>query len=340
MISPTSSMSVASIVSPTTSTSVDQSMLRKLDRPSEQALTNLNNGESLSRRGSVDSRINHDFRDMRLASSPYASQNQSTTSIQNSLNAQRNPGNGTERLSSIYRNSNSYQPNVARFGGGGEPPKQVRTAPTITGPATGSIAHAAEPTKGQAWAFPDEPIQKNTSRSNLNVDHDSINQTSFLDSRRSSLADSLASSSRFTDSSHLPYGQRRLEEGVSDFQRLSRASSEFQGASHHHHSLQSRAVSDLRDDEGGSPGSSTPYSRTPELRVSHKLAERRRRTEMKHLFEDLRDLMPQERGAKASKWEILTKGIQPSTFYLQIACDYVSICLFYFQAYSLCQHLN
>lgn len=310
MVSPTSSMSVASMVSPT-STSVDQSMLRKLDRPSEQTLTNVNNGESLSRRGSVDSRMNHDFRDMRLANSPYASQNQSTTSIQNSLNAQRNPGNGTERLSTVSRNSNSYQPNVARFGVP-EPQKQVRTAPTITGPATGSIAHAAEPTKGQAWAFPDEPIHKTTSRSNLNLDHDSINQTSFLvDSRRSSLAESLASSSRFTDSSQLPYGQRRLEEGVPDYQRLSRASSEFQGASHHHHSLQSRAVSDLRDDEGGSPGSSTPYSRTPELRVSHKLAERKRRTEMKHLFEDLRDLMPQERGAKASKWEILTKGCYP-----------------------------
>jgi hypothetical protein len=29
---------------------------------------------------------------------------------------------------------------------------------------------------------------------------------------------------------------------------------------------------------------------------------------MKELFDQLRDLMPQERGSKASKWEILTKG--------------------------------
>jgi hypothetical protein len=30
---------------------------------------------------------------------------------------------------------------------------------------------------------------------------------------------------------------------------------------------------------------------------------------MKDLFDNLRDMMPQERGSKASKWEILTKGM-------------------------------
>lgn len=75
----------------------------------------------------------------------------------------------------------------------------------------------------------------------------------------------------------------------------------------HHHSMQHRAIQGLQNENlAGGVGN---YSRTPELRVSHKLAERKRRSEMKDLFEDLNKAVPASGGTKASKWEILTKGM-------------------------------
>jgi hypothetical protein len=232
----------------------------------------------------VDSRINQGFSDMRLGNSPYASNNQSTASIHNTLQTQRNPRPGLENLS-VHRISNGYQPSAERV----PEPKMGKTAPAITGPATGHIARAAEPTKGQAWAFPEEEGQA---------------PSNYGDSRRSSITDSIASS-QFTQESRLPPGQRRLEE-TNEYARLSNASGEYPPV--HHHTMQHKQLGELQAEEGMGPGSQ-PYSRTPELRVSHKLAERKRRTEMKELFDQLRDLMPQERGSKASKWEILTKAI-------------------------------
>lgn len=312
----TSNMSVASIVSPTSPSS---GTLRRLTIDRHQALESNPNSATLTaaveydhmaRRESVDSRINQGFGDLRLGgNSPYATNNHSTTSVHQSFQAQqqRQPRTGPESLS-VHRISNGYQPSAERNPDGQN--KTVRTAPAITGPAISHIARAPEPTKGQAWAFPEEEIQRMPSAASL----------SLVDSRRSSIADSLASS-QFTTESRLPPGQQRFtdpmsrlsaNEGLSEADyhaslRMSGASGEFPTT--HHHALQHKQLDDLQAETGSLHASSQPYSRTPELRISHKLAERKRRTEMKELFEQLRDLMPQERGSKASKWEILTKAI-------------------------------
>jgi hypothetical protein len=301
LVSPTTSngnMSVASMVSPTTPGGPDP---RRFDRtqsldsaPNSAGFVTGDVPEALSRRESVDSRINQGFHDMRLGNSPYASHNQSTTSIHTTMQQHRNPRPALDNLA-VHRISNGYQPSAERNPDGH--PKTMRIAPAITGPATSQIARAAEPTKGQAWAFPEEEIQRMPS----------TGTGSLIDSRRSSIAESFASS-QYTTESRLPPGQRRLEETLSPYQRLSNASGEYSTV--HHHSLQHKQLGDLRSEEAAAQAAGAqPYSRTPELRVSHKLAERKRRTEMKELFEQLRDLMPQERGSKASKWEILTKAI-------------------------------
>ncbi|KAM7193739.1 protein esc1 [Rhypophila sp. PSN 637] len=294
LVSPVNSnMSVSSMISPTTPGSFHRPQSYESAPSSATFAINGDIPEAMSRRESVDGRINQGFGNMQLGNShsPYASHNHSTTSIQNTLQQQRNPRPGFDSLAQ-HRISNGYQPSAERNPEG--QPRMQRVAPAITGPTTSHIARAAEPTKGQAWAFPEEEIKIVPSNSN----------SQYLDSRRSSMA-SLASSA-YTTESRLPPGQRRLDESH-EFQRLSNVSGEFPLA--HHHSLQPRQVEDLRDEEVGSHAGGQPYSRTPELRVSHKLAERKRRTEMKELFEQLRQLQPQERGSKASKWEILTKAI-------------------------------
>lgn len=293
-------MSVASMVSPST---LGPGEPRRFERPpslgsvpNSAALAEASDvSEALSRRESLDSRFSQGFNDMRLGNSPYASHNQSTTSIHTSLQQQRTGRAGLDKLST-HRISNGYQPNAERNPDGHA--KTTRVAPAITGPAQSTIARAAEPTKGQAWAFPEEEIARMPSGPTTQ---------SLMESRRSSIAESIASS-QFTSESRLPAGQRRLDDGLVglDYQRLSSGSAEFPAL--HHHSLQGKQVLDLQVDDLGSHSGVQPYSRTPELRISHKLAERKRRTEMKELFEQLRDLMPQERGSKASKWEILTKG--------------------------------
>ena len=84
--------------------------------------------------------------------------------------------------------------------------------------------------------------------------------------------------------------------------------------------MQHRAVANLQSENGSAAGLGN-YSRTPELRVSHKLAERKRRSEMKDLFDDLNKAVPNNGGTKASKWEILSKGMSLSHSALDAETD-------------------
>lgn len=263
-----------------------------------------------SRRSSLGSQVNTGFNNLQIngSGSPYGTHaNPSHSSIAASLQRER----GAPQVNGVRNSGTSSIHQQHPFsplgpGSGPQPGEsrqayQSRTAPSITHNPIREVYNADKPTAGQPYAFPDpdmqpgdEPIVGNNNRMNL--------------SRRNSDHASIASSIITTDSKYPP-GQARLDEGrfhdpYLNFLSLTRADP-MPGT--HHHSLQSKRVSGTSGD-GDSPETSTPYSRTPALRASHKLAERKRRTEMKHLFDQLRNQIPAHQGAKSSKWEILSKG--------------------------------
>lgn len=232
-----------------------------------------------SRRSSIDSRVlQNGLTDMRLnnPTSPYESQNGSQVSLAASL---RRPNNGNPLSPLSGRNS---------IRGGAGP----RVAPPIVGASRlpgGPDPMASKPTPGHAWAFPDDPIAEESRRESSSEESDRHSM-----SRTNSYAASSIRSSIFSNGEGLPYGQRRFDDDA---------------PTHHHHSMhQQHRVSALQNEANASGGGN--YSRTPELRISHKLAERKRRSEMKDLFEELNRAVPTNGGAKASKWEILTKAIE------------------------------
>ncbi|KAI4236858.1 MAG: hypothetical protein L6R40_006048 [Gallowayella cf. fulva] len=255
-----------------------------------------------SRRSSIGSEVNQ-FRNLQInnPSSPYAgstnrSTNQSTTSIQANLQRERGiaPGaNGVRNSRASGTGSMHHQPMSPLSG----PPEiqpgesrhafNMRTAPIISANPMREVYNADKPTAGQPYAFPD-PDMNNSSGSN----EDPRPPPNPGLSRRNSDHASINSSLYTTDSRHP--GSIRTVDGDAI-------------SATHHHSLQHRQISQIAG-ESDSPDATSPYSRTPALRASHKMAERKRRTEMKYLFDSLRNQIPASHGSKSSKWEILSKA--------------------------------
>ncbi|KAF2756686.1 hypothetical protein EJ05DRAFT_487551 [Pseudovirgaria hyperparasitica] len=238
-----------------------------------------------SRRSSVDSRVNHGMNHLAISpSSPYESQNASRVSLVSNLQQQRGvPQDPRQNVMS------PLSPLGPRANGTPRSNAAPRRAPVI-GPIPRGVSGAPDPTaqaptKGFAWAFPDVADIDERRASSSSSEHRLSRQNSFAASVNSSV---------YTHDSSMPVGQKRFDDDI---------------GTTHHHSMQHRSVISLQPDHGASPQSGN-YSRTPELRVSHKMAERKRRSEMKGLFDELNGILPNSPGSKSSKWEILTKSIE------------------------------
>jgi hypothetical protein len=246
-------------------------------------------------------------------SSPYDSQNVSRVSLVSNLQQQRGITTDQRQSGSVplsplgQRNGNVVPNHNGNLNDSLRPQVAPRRAPVIN-PNPRSVSGmpdptAAAPTKGYPWAFPDQDEPDDQRRSSSSsVERRPSRQNSFAASAHSSI---------FTTDSALPPGQKRFSDGknelYTDVMLYLTPNPEMPNT--HHHSMQHRSVSSLQSLDPNNPANAGSYSRTPELRISHKMAERKRRSEMKNLFDELNAILPSSAGGKSSKWEVLTKGM-------------------------------
>ncbi|KAL2037283.1 hypothetical protein N7G274_009972 [Stereocaulon virgatum] len=244
-----------------------------------------------SRRSSLGSQVNTGFNNLHIngVGSPYNSHsgNPSQSSIAASLQRERGIPPGSAVRNSGTSSIHHQQPMspLSPYPGESKQAFSSRTAPIISANPMKEVYNAEKPTAGQPYAFPDPDM---SNRSSGSAEPNGAHMLSRRNSDHTSITSSI-----ITNDSKLPPGQHRLDEDP------------MPGT--HHHSLQHKQVSSLAS-EADSPEANSPYSRTPALRNSHKIAERKRRTEMKQLFDALRAQIPASHGSKSSKWEILSKA--------------------------------
>ncbi|KAK9383879.1 uncharacterized protein V2V93DRAFT_23620 [Kockiozyma suomiensis] len=161
-------------------------------------------------------------------------------------------------------------------------PAIPRGAPPVTGPTPyAPNPNAAAPTKGFPYAFPDPGAPPAAAAV--------ASQSPYVGSPAALGYANAAAASRTSIDSYDRMSGRSLD--LDDTSSTATTSAANSGPVY----------------SGGlGPG---PYSRSPELRQTHKIAERRRRQDMSTLYEDLKRILPDEKGAKSSKHDILSRAV-------------------------------